>query len=114
VKTRPGNEEREAAIREAKRAYLSNESGSIANTASLYGIPASTLKDRLRGALPMLVAHKEEQLRSEEEEKALVRIIERLDDWGHPLKVAYVNHFAKSLLPASMRRDVDNTGSLAS
>jgi len=57
VKSRDAATDRENEIREAKHAYLSGLEPSIRATASTYGIPYSTLRDRLRGAQPRSAAH---------------------------------------------------------
>jgi hypothetical protein len=41
-----------------------------------------------------------------EEEKAIVRFCETLDDLGHPLRGSLVKAFAMALLPSSRRRQL--------
>jgi hypothetical protein len=106
VKSRDAATDRENEIREAKHAYLSGLEPSIRAAASTYGIPYSTLRDRLRGAQPRSAAHEKEQLLTLEEEKSIVRFCETLDDLGHPLQVKMVKAFAMSLLPPHRRRQL--------
>jgi transposase len=53
---------------------------SIRRAAEKYGIPRSTLQDRLKGTKNPSESHAQYQILSAEEEQEVVRWIERLDD----------------------------------
>jgi hypothetical protein len=89
-----------------KKNYLAGIEPSIRSAASTYGLPYSTLRDRLRGTQSASVAHHHEQLLTDQEEKSIVRFCNTLDDYGHPANMRILKGFAKSLLPLSKRREV--------
>jgi hypothetical protein len=53
---------------------------SMRASAEAYGIPWTTLRDRLKGAEPRRAAHKAQQILSDYEEVTIVRWFERMDD----------------------------------
>jgi len=106
VKSERQNTEREKGIRDAKRDYLNGIEPSIRSAASTYGIPYTTLQNRLRGRQPHQEAHQKQQLLTVEQERSIVRFCVALDDLGHPLKLPLVKQFASSLLTPSQRRNV--------
>ena len=106
VKERKAASAREKDLQDAKEAYLTQLEPSIRQAALTYHVRYGTLQDRLQGAKPCNEAHQQEQLLSVEEEKAIVRFCEALDDLGHPLHSSLVKDFAISLLPPSRRREL--------
>ena len=60
-------------------------------------------RDRLRGLQTRTEAHRELQLLSVQEEKAIVRFCEAFDDWGHPVTIKILKKFAQSLLPRQQK-----------
>ena len=108
VKERKAASGREKDLQDAKEAYLTQQEPSIRHAALTYHVPYGTLRDRVQGAKPRNKAHQQEQ------EKAIVRFCEALDDLGHPLRSSLVKDFAISLLPPSRRRELGKHCSLAS
>jgi hypothetical protein len=106
VKERKAASEREKDLKEAQHAYLTGLEPSIRSAATTYGVPYGTLRGRLQGAQPRTEAHHNEQVLSVEEEKAIVRFCETLDDLGHPLRGSLVKAFAMALLPNARRRQL--------
>jgi len=98
--------DRENEICKAKHAYHTGLQLSIHTTALTYSIQYETLRDQLRGAQPRGAAHENEQLRTPEEEKSIVRFCETLDDLGHPLQGKMVKAFVISLLHSHWRRQL--------
>lgn len=97
---------REGLINAAKQDYFDGDYSLIRSAASSYVLPYETLRDRVKGAKPQFEAHIEQQSIIPEQEKAIVRHLLELDEWGHPLKICYSTGFVKALLPYSKRRDV--------
>ena len=91
--------EREKSIRLAKQDFINGIEPSIRSAARTYNIPFTTLRDCLRGQQSHSKAHQELQLLSVQEEKAIVRFFETLDDRGHPVTIKILKQFAQSLLP---------------
>jgi hypothetical protein len=106
VKPRVSKPDREDDIRQAKRDFLTGVEPSIRSAAATYGLPYSTLRDRLRGAQNTSKAHEPDQLLTAMDEKAIVRFCKRLDDLGHPITMRILKGFASSLLPGEKRREV--------
>ena len=99
------SQQRERDIKSAIHDFHSGKEPSIRSVALTYHLPFSTLRDRLQGAQLRSKAHIEQQVLTPEEEKAIVRFAEKLDDLGHPLKLGMIQSFAESLLlPLSRRR----------
>ena len=90
--------ERESNIQLAMRAFWKSEKPSMREMATKYGIPYSTLRDRLNGAQDRKKSHEHMQLFTEQEEKAVVRWCKSLDDWGFPPKLTLVKQMAGHLM----------------
>ena len=71
---------------------------SIRSAALTYGLPYTTLRDRLRGARNASEAHIEQRLLTLEQGKSLVRFCEALADLGHPMTLKMLREFALSML----------------
>jgi hypothetical protein len=93
-------EERENAINQAILHYndLSNSSKSMRVSAETFGIPYSTLRDRLNGAQTRQAAHRSQQLLTEYEESTIVKWCERMDDWGFPVRLGNLKEMAAYLV----------------
>ena len=99
VKPCPDDKEHEKSIRLAKRDFTNGIEPSIRSAALTYNIPYTTLRARLHGRQTRTEANRGFQLLSVQEEKAIVRFCETLDDWGHPVTIKILKQFAQSLLP---------------
>ena len=89
----------EKSIHLNKQDFINGIEPSICSAACTYGIPFSTLRDHLHGQQPHSEAHRGLQLLSVQEEEAIVRFYETLDDWGHPITIKILKQFAQSLFP---------------
>jgi hypothetical protein len=96
----------EKLIQEAIVEYHAKTYSSIRSAAAAYGIPYETVRNRLRGTKTRQESHKNQQLLTVEEEKAIVRFCLTLDDWGHPLKLPMIKEFATALLPSEKHREI--------
>lgn len=85
-------------IQLAIRAYRKGETSSMSAMAEKYGVPYSTLRDRLNGAQDRQSSHEPMQLFTKQEEKAMVRWCNHLDDRGFPPKLALVKQMAGCLI----------------
>ena len=103
VKPCRDDKEHEESIRLAKQDFISVIEPSIRSAARTYNIPYTTLRDRLHGLQTHTEAHRELQLLSVQEEKAIVSFCQTLDDWGHPVTIKILKQFAQSLLPGQQR-----------
>ena len=110
VKPCRDNNKREESIRLAKQDFINGIEPSIRSAARTYDVPYTTLRDRLHGLQTRTEAHQELQLLSVQEEKAIVRFCETLDDWGHPVTIKILKQFAQSLLPEQQRLGKHWTG----
>ena len=72
--------EREKNIQIAMQAYRMGETSSMRAMAEWYGVPYSTLRDRLNGAQDRQSSGEPMQLFTKQEEKAMVRWCNHLDD----------------------------------
>ena len=68
---------------------------SLRDASSAFQIPYSTLRDRLNGAQPHIIAHRAQQTLTPTDEKAVVRWIKHLESCGFPPKVAHVRQAAE-------------------
>ncbi|KAH0603952.1 uncharacterized protein H6S33_006983 [Morchella sextelata] len=91
-------EEREKLIQDALSHYNTSTKPSMRASADTFGIPWTTLRDRLNGAQNRRDAHRSMQLLSEHEETTIVRWCERMDDWGFPLRLSLVKEMAAYLV----------------
>ena len=90
--------ERENNIKHAMRAYQKGETSSMRGMAERYGVPYSTLCDRLNGVQDRKSSGKPMQLFTKQEEKAIVRWCNYLDDWRFPPKLTLVKQMAECLI----------------
>ena len=98
VKNRP-QDLREKQITNAIRAFRNGNYPSISATAVAFDLPKSTLAYRMSGQrVSRQKAHVDQQLLTEAEERALVRWIKRLDDWGFPPRLDMVKEMARMLV----------------
>lgn len=91
-------EEREEHIKLAIEYYTSARDPSLRQSAEKFGIPYSTLRDRLQGVQNRRESHRRQQLLTEHEEKSIVQWCQRMDDWGFPLKLGLVKEMAAYLI----------------
>ena len=110
VKPCRDDKEHEKSIRLAKRDFTNGIEPSIRSAALTYNIPYTTLRARLHGRQTRTEANQGLQLFSVQEEKAIVRFCETLDDWGHPVTIKILKQFAQSLLHPGQQGAVENTG----
>lgn len=82
--------EQEKIYNSALKDLASGKISSIRATAEYYGLKYETLKDRKKGAGNRVEAHERQQNLTSQEEKAIVRWICKVDDWGWAPKVDYV------------------------
>ena len=74
------------------------ETSSIRAMAVRYGVPDSTLRDRLNEPMDRQSSREPMQLFTKQEEKAIVRWCNHLDDWGFPPKLTLVKQMAAGLI----------------
>ena len=95
VKSHP-QDLREKQINNAILAFRKGNYPSISATAVAFDLPKSTLAYRMSGQrVSRQKAHVDRQLLTEVEERALVRWIKRLDDWGFPPRLDMVKDMAR-------------------
>ena len=70
----------------------------VAKIARKHGVPPSTLRGRIDGAVSTTVRQRSQQKLSPEEETALHDWILRLQAWGWPARVEQVRKMAQELL----------------
>lgn len=97
-------DEGEGRLQQAIRHYRDSDEPSIRASAEKFSIPYSTLRGRLKGRQSRVAGHLRMQVLTEYEESSLVRWCERLDEWGHPARIAVV----KSMAEAIVARRVNN------
>lgn len=91
-------EEREKFIQLAITEYQNAPKPSLRASAEKYGIPWTTLRDRMNGAQSRRESHRQQQLLSEHEEKSIAAWCKRMDDWGFPLRLDLVKEMAAYLV----------------
>ena len=83
----------------AIKAFRKGNYPSITTTAQAFGLPKSTLAYRLSGErVSRRATHIEQQLLTPVEEKAIVRWIKKLHDWGFPPRLDMVKGMARMLV----------------
>ena len=98
VSQRQANE-REEQIQEALQYYAKTKESSIKHTAELVGVPYSTLRERLSGTrMTRTLGHEAMQLLTKYEVNSIVQWCEKLDEWGHPPRLAVVKTMALALI----------------
>jgi len=90
--------EREKFITLAINYYQSSSKPSLRVSAEAYGIPWTTLGDRVNGAQDHHESHRGLQLLSVQEEKTIVNWCTHMDDWGFPLKLPLVHEMPEYLV----------------
>jgi hypothetical protein len=91
---------RKAATRELRMglAIEATKTLSICRAAAKYGIPRSTLQDRLKGTKSPSESQAKYQILSPEEEEEIVDWIERLDDMSIPPRAVHVYQMVTAIL----------------
>ena len=82
--------EREKAIKSACEGVQQGRFPSIRKAAEAYGVHYSTVRRRLKGAKSRRIANSHRQLLTPAEERAIVRWIVRLEEFGFPPRVHHV------------------------
>ena len=100
LRNKKHNEDKEARIKKAIHAVKVGDFPSLRRTAEAYDIPLTTLRRRLGGGVSCALAHESQQLLTVAEEKAVVRWIYRLEEFGFPPRTQHVKE-AVSLLKES-------------
>ena len=96
-------DEREENIQEAIKHYNSSDEPSIRLTSEAFGVPYSTLRGRLGGVQSRGVGHRQLQLLSEYEDKAIAEWCEWLDECGHPPRLEVVKSMAQGIARRRLR-----------
>jgi len=98
-KIKEGSKEKvEARIQQAIKHYQKSDKPSLRLSAEKYGIAYSTLRGRLKGRQARETGHQHRQVLSEYEERSVVRWCEKLDEWGHPARLAVVKGMAEAIV----------------
>ncbi|PWW79435.1 hypothetical protein C7212DRAFT_32269, partial [Tuber magnatum] len=90
--------EAEASLQKAINHYHHSDEPSIHASAEKYGVAYSTLRGRLKGRVSREVDHHKMQVLTEYKENSIVRSCERLDEWGHPARMALVKSMAEAIV----------------
>lgn len=88
----------EARIQQAIQHYQNSKKPSLRSSAEKYGIAYSTLRGRLQGRQARETGHLHRQVLSEYEEKSIVNWCGKLDEWGHPARLAVVKGMAEAVI----------------
>ena len=97
MRYRKQKEDKEARIKKAVQAVTAGDFPSLRRTAEAYNIPLTTLRRRLAGGVSRALAHESQQLLTIAEEKAVVRWIYRLEEFGFPPRTQHVKEAAALL-----------------
>ena len=95
--------EAEANIQKAINHYRHSDEPSIRASAEKHGLAYSTLRGRLQGRVSREIGHLKLQVLTEYEEKSIVRWCERLDEWGHPARMALVKSMAEAIVARQIK-----------
>ncbi|KAG0135052.1 hypothetical protein HOY82DRAFT_473832, partial [Tuber indicum] len=90
--------EAKASLQKAIDHYRHSDKPSIRASAEKYGVDYSTSRGRLTGRVSREVGHHKMQVLSEYEENSIVRWCERLDERGHPARMALVKSMAQTIV----------------
>lgn len=90
--------EAEVNIQKVINHYRHSDEPSIRASAEKHGVAYSTLRGRLQGRVSHEVGHLKLQVLTEYEEKSIVTWCERLDEWGHPARMALVKSMAEAIV----------------
>ncbi|KAG0131843.1 hypothetical protein HOY82DRAFT_473125, partial [Tuber indicum] len=88
----------EERIKQAIQHYQNSDKPSLRLSAEKFGIAYSTLLGRLQGRQGRAKGHQKRQVLSEYEEMSIVRWCDRLDEWGHPARLAVVKGMAEAIV----------------
>ena len=88
--------DRETAIALAMKA-VQHDKLSIRAAAEAHNLAFSTLRDQLKGAVAKPKAHREQQLLSPQDEKAMLRLIDSLERTGFPPRIEHVKQAAERI-----------------
>ena len=102
IKPRKKNEAEES-IQKAIQHYRHSNEPSIHASGEKFGVAYSTLRGRLKGRVSREVGHHKLQVLTEDEESAVVRWCERLDEWGHPARVDLVRSMAEGIVARRLK-----------
>jgi len=91
-------DEGELRLQEALKHYQHSQEPSLRASAEKYGVAYSTLRGRLRGRKTWGAGHRKMQMLSEYKERSVARWCERLDEWGHPARLAVVKSMAEAIV----------------
>jgi len=97
IKPRKRNEAEER-IEKAINHYQDSDELSIRALAEKHGVPYLTLRGRLQGRVTREIGHQKMLVLTEYEEKSIVRWCERLDEWGHPVRLGMVKGMAEAIV----------------
>ena len=85
------------------------EGTSFQDLAIEFGVPCSTLNDRVRGGKPRQKAHEEEQTLTPAIEDALARWAQKMDDHGFPPRLDIFKAMAQELAVQTAEQTGDST-----
>jgi len=88
----------EARIQQSIQHYQNSKKPLLRLSAEKCSISYSTLQGRLQGRQALESGHSYQQVLSEYEEKTIVHWCEKLDEWGHPARLAVVNGMAEAII----------------
>jgi hypothetical protein len=92
--------QKEARLALSKQAIQTRRISSCKKAAAVYDVPRSTLRDRIKGALPQAARSAQRRKLYQLEEQALVQWILELDQRGFPPQIIDVRRMADHLLAA--------------
>ena len=108
-KSRKITQEEEARIEQAKLDFETRRYPTISAAAKAHRVPYFTLRRRIQGlAQPCRMAHAEQQLLTDAEEKTLVEWIQYLALTGHPLNKRTIRPKIQAILTAKGIRNLDD------
>lgn len=76
----------------------SHDTASVRQAATTFGVPRSTLQDRMAGRKPNKTSKQSMQRLSPEEEESIVRCILQMGAWGWPMTITALETLATTLL----------------
>ena len=91
-------DEAEERLQEAIKHYHESFEPCIRSSAEKFAVAYSTLRGRLKGRQSRVAGHLRMQVLTEYEEGSLIRWCERLDEWGHPARLAMVRSMAEAIV----------------
>ena len=99
ISSNPFTMPNEEALQAALHDYLHGPQaqGSIRRAAFVYGVPASTLRDRIHGKSPIQESHQASQLLSPTQILIVKEMIRKKDAWGFSVDHSYVREVVQSV-----------------